>query len=156
MRNLPPPAIGRAAETRVMQPCESSARPLIEPRLISAGRQVQQLFQLASLPDVGDAEAFIAAATALFAAHAPEIGDAAIPELATRSDRPTLKLMREVLEDLTDRAIERQRKSDGRKALPPPERKRTPAEQARAEAQANELRRAFGLPEQHDQLSKAG
>jgi len=156
MQHLKPPTIGAGVATTAMTPSGNSAKRSIEPRLIGAGRQVERLFKLVSLPDVGDPKAFISAATSLFAAHAPEVGDAAIPELATRSDRPTLRLMREVLEELTDRAIERQRKDDGRKALPPPERKRTPAEQARAEAQANELRRAFGLPEQHDQLSKAG
>ena len=113
------------------------------------------LFKMVSLPDVGDPKVFLSAAAALFAEHAPEIGEAAIKELATRSDRPTLRLMREVLDDLTDRAMERQRRDEGRRRLPPLERKRTPEEQARAEAQANELRRAFGLPAQNDQL-KAG
>lgn len=156
MQHLKPPTIGADAETTAMTRFENSTKPSIEPRLISAGRQVARLFKMVSLPDVGDPKAFISAATALFAGHAVEVADAAIPELATRSDRPTLRLMREVLDDLTDRAIERQRKADSRHALPPPDRKRTPEEQARAEQQANELRRAFGLPEQRDQLSKAG
>ena len=156
LKPLDMPAIGRRDVTEATAPLTVSDKPLLTQRMINAGQQVHRLFQLTSLPDVGDPEAFLSAATILFADHAPQVAEKAVPILATKSDRPTLKLMKEVLDQLTSEAIERQHRADGRmKALPhiAPRAKRTPEEQAKVDAQCAELRKAFGLtnPETNDQ-----
>lgn len=98
--------------------------------------------------DVGEPEAFLAAAAVLFAQYAPEIGDKAAFEIPQRSDRPTLKLMREVLDELNERAIERRNLEQSRRLLPHQPAARTPEQQARAEHQIQEIRRAHGIPPQ--------
>jgi DNA-directed RNA polymerase subunit K/omega len=117
------------------------------------------LFELTSLPDVASPEAFLSTATVLFADYAPQISEKAVPILATKSDRPTLRLMKEVLDELANADIERQRRQDGhRKALPhlTPRAKRTPEEQAKVDAQCTELRKAFGLKSPETNDSKTG
>lgn len=159
LKPLAMPAIGRRDVTEDTALSTVSDKPLLTPRMISAGQQVHRLFRLTSLPDVGDPEAFLSAATILFADHAPQIAEKAVPILATTSDRPTLKLMKEVLDQLTGEAIERERRADGRmKALPyiAPRAKRTPEEQAKVDAQCSELRAAFGIKNPEFNDSKTG
>lgn len=155
LKPLAMPVIGKGGVIEATALSTVSAKPSLTPRMINAGRQVQALFRLTSLPDVGDPEAFLSAATMIFADFAPYLGDQAVPILAKKSDRPTLKLMAEVLDELNSTALERQRRNDGHKrALPhlTPRAKRTPEEQARADAQCAEIRKAFGLknPETND------
>jgi hypothetical protein len=155
MKPLAMPEIGKPVAIEATAPLTVSARPSLTPRMINAGRLVHWLFEITKIPDVGDPESFLSAATAIFADYAPEIGEAAVPILAKKSDYPTLRMMSEVLDELNGAALERQRRSDGhRKALPhlAPRAKRTPEEQATADAQCAEIRKAFGLknPETND------
>jgi hypothetical protein len=148
LKPLAMPEIGSHGEIEAIAPLNDSARPSLTPRMINAGEQVARLFRLVSLPDVGDPEAFLSAATMIFADYAPQLGDRAVPILATKSDRPTLKLMKEVLDELNADAIERQSKNDMKlRALPhlKDRPKRTPEEQAKVDAQVAEMRAAFGI-----------
>lgn len=158
MKPLAMPAIGKADETAATALSINSLKPSLTPRMIAAGEQVAKLFRLVSLPDVGDPKAFLSAATLIFSDYAPQIGDRAVPILATKSDRPTLRLMKEALDELNADAIERQSKNDSRlRALPhlKDRPKRTPEEQAKVDAQVAELRSAFGINKSNP-ISKAG
>jgi len=109
---------------------------------------VQRLFKSLPPQDVGDSKVFLAAAITLFEGYPPDVGEKAVFEIATKTDRPTLRIMKEVLDDLNSAEIERQRREDGhRLALPhiAPRAKRTPEEKAKVDAQCAELRKAFGL-----------
>lgn len=155
LKPLAMPAIGKGDVIEVTAPLTVSAKPSLTPRMINAGRLVHWLFQLTKIPDVGDPEAFLSAATMIFADYAPEIGEQAVPILAKKSDYPSLRLMSEVLDELNAAALERQRRNDGHKLAMPhiaPRAKRTPEEQAKVDAQCAELRKAFGLknPETND------
>jgi hypothetical protein len=152
MKPLAMPATGRADEIADIAPLIVSAKPSLTPRMINAGKQVHRLFKMVSLPDVGDPEVFLSAATLLFADYAPQLGDRAVPMLATKSDRPTLKLMKEVLDELNHNALEQQQRKDDRlRALPhlTPRAPRTKEEQERVDKQVAECRRAFGIPDRN-------
>jgi len=100
--------------------------------------------------DVGDPRAFMAAVTLVFTGYPAEVVDAAIPKIAMLSDKPTLKLVKAVCDEIYGpalRAIERQRAADDyRRSLPPPRPKRTPEEQARVDAQVERVRKQLALP----------
>lgn len=108
---------------------------------------MDRLFDLLPPQDIGEPEAFLAAASALFANYPAEIGEQAAFEIPQRSDRPTLKLMREVLDEFAERAMTAQNTRERARQLPPPARKpRTPEEQARVDAAVEELRKRHGIP----------
>lgn len=106
---------------------------------------VHKLFRLLPPQDVLDAEAFLAAAVALFAGYPAEVGERAIALIAGKSDRPTLKIMRQALDEIfapIERESARQAaraSHEQHRALPRP--KRTPEQQARVDAQVAEAKR---------------
>jgi hypothetical protein len=104
------------------------------------------LFQLLPPLDVVDPEAFLAAASALFAQYPPDLQERAAMEIPQRSDRPTLKFMRDVLDDLQDRALERQSANEQKRMIPYKPAPRTPEQQARADEQVIAIRKAHGIP----------
>lgn len=94
----------------------------------------------------------MAGVVAIFASYPPAVMEAAVDPvrgIPSRTDRPTLKLIKEACEEIYQPMLEEQRRKDGvgqaRLAIGPPRRKRTPEEQARADALADEARAAFGI-----------
>ena len=112
-------------------------------RRISAAEQVDRLFAITSLPDIGDPKAFMAAAISAFVAVPVEVGDAAVIEIAARADRPTLRIIREVLNEYLAREADRIRLQEARAArrlrLPAPP--RSEEQQARVDAQVEDWRK---------------
>lgn len=105
-----------------------------------------RLFRLLPPLDVTDPESFTAAAVALFANYSPDIQVAAVHRIALRSDRPTLKVMHQVLEEAYAPIRRQEERADKSRFLPAiPSRKRTPAEQARVDAQVANARRLLGI-----------
>ena len=104
--------------------------------------------------DVGNPKVFIAGITAIFASYPVEVMEAAVDPvkgIPARTDRPTLKLITEVCEEIYDpirRRAEyedRQRARDSAPALlprPP----RSAAQQAVIDAQVASARSALGIP----------
>lgn len=117
----------------------------------AAAMAVDRLFDLLPPQDVGDAKAFLAFAIALFVRYPPQVQDQAVFEIPQRSDRPTPKLMRMVLDEINEpfeREAERRRAElSHRLSLPLPRAKRTPEEQARVDAHVAETRRALSIPQ---------
>ena len=151
---LPSLVIGNSLVTVSEQP-EQSSRPVLTPTQREAAETVDRLFDLLPPQDVGNPESFLIAAAVLFSQYTGELGRAAAFEIAQRSDRPTLKLMREVLDEFSERAMTQQNRAERERRLPPPARApRTPEEQARIDEQVTQARRAFGLPPQG--LQRAG
>jgi hypothetical protein len=102
---------------------------------------VDRLFGSLPPQDVGDPETFLSAAIELFAEHAPEVMERAVREIPRRSDRPTIKLMSEILADFERTA--RQREEAARRLPPPQERPRTPEEQQRVDRLVESVRQAL-------------
>ncbi len=104
------------------------------------------MFDLLPPQDVGDPKAFLAAMIALFTEYPPDVGARAVFEIPKRSDRPTLKIARAVLDDIYEpivRQIERERIERAPRLLP--RRPRTPEEQAKIDQQVADARKHFGL-----------
>lgn len=147
LKKLNPQAIGNAQEIDSVEHSEGSAMPSMTPKRRESAQQVKRLFGLLPPQDVGDPEAFLTAAIALFAEYETEVMRDAVFKIAKRSDRPTLKLMREVLDEVdAPRARARERMDATRQLPPPPREPRTPEQQARVDEQVKALRSAFGLP----------
>lgn len=106
-----------------------------------------RLFDLLPPLDVGDPAAFQAATVAVFAGYPLEVIEAAVPKIACSSDRPTLKLITAVCEELyapIGRQIERDLAARSHRLSLPPPRKRTPEEQARIDADVTAFRLTLG------------
>lgn len=111
---------------------------------------MERLFALLPPQDVIDAEEFLAASIMLFAQYPIEVMSKAVFEIPQRSDRPTLRLMRQVLDEILapiERECERKRASEGRRLEAPHPRKRSSEEQARIDAQVAAVRKQLGIPE---------
>lgn len=109
---------------------------------------MDRLFDLLPPQDVGNPETFLAAAASLFDRYPGDLANDAAFEIAQRSDRPTLKLMREVLDEFAEKAMTRQNSEERKRQLPPPARApRTPEEQARVDKMIVDARRQLGIPE---------
>jgi len=95
---------------------------------------------------VGDPKPFMVMATDEFMKFPHEIYFAAVKEIAARSHRPSLRIIREVLEELYA-PIHRQEERDNKARLLPAfvPHKRTPEEQARVDEQVATARRALGI-----------
>lgn len=94
------------------------------------------MFDLLPPQDVGDPKAFLAGMVALFADYPAEVFEQAVFTIPQRSDRPTLKIARAVLDELYEpvrRRVERDAIERQPKLLPRP--RRSPEEQARVDAQ---------------------
>lgn len=92
--------------------------------------------------DVTDPESFMAAMILLFNKYPEEVVEKAVFVIPTRSDRPTLKTIREVCDEIyapIEREGRRQQIAAQPKELPRPE--RTPEEQARIDTQVMRCRR---------------
>lgn len=104
--------------------------------------------------DVSDPKAFITAIVAIFAEYPEGVMAAAIDPvrgIPSRTDRPTLKLIKAVCEEIYQPMLEEQRRRDGvdlaRLAIGPPRRERTQEEQARVDKLVAETRQQLGIPE---------
>lgn len=148
LKPLPSLVTGNSLVTPSEAPAASSrkaSKPT--PHQKAAKMAVDRLFDLLPAQDIGNPEVFLAACVALFAEQPPDIMQKATFEIARRSDRPTLKLIADVLDEFNERALEMQRVKE-RMLPPPPRAPRTPEEQARIDKLVSDTRRAFGLPEQ--------
>jgi hypothetical protein len=92
------PPIGKDRETPSDEHTPNSAHTTTAN--LAASDQVERLFNLVPPLDVGDPEEFFAAAIALFAQYPIEVTERAVFKIAELSDRPTLRLMRSVLEEI--------------------------------------------------------
>lgn len=112
---------------------------------------VHRLFALLPPPDVGDPKAFMATAAAILAQYPDAVVEAAVSGprgIATRTERPTLKFIKEVCEEFYQpilRDAERGALASQPKPLPRPP--RTPEEQARIDKQVADARAKLGIPE---------
>jgi hypothetical protein len=159
MKPLAMPPIGRAHEIISEAHSENSATRSMSQRRINAARLVEQMFKNLPPQDIGDAETFLTSAVTLFERYAPDVAETAVFEIVTKTPRPTLDVMKTVLDELTSRSIERESRNDKKmRALPhiAPRAKRTPEEQARVDAQVAELRSAFGIKTSDSTVSKTG
>lgn len=109
-----------------------------------------RLFRLLPPLDVVDPEAFITATVVLFTQYPAAVLAEAVDAIACRTDRPTLKIIKAVCDEIYEpilRRIERERaEAQHFHALPPPREPRTPEQQARIDAQVADARRKLGAP----------
>jgi hypothetical protein len=110
----------------------------------AAARDVDRLLGLLPPQDLADPETFIAGAVAVFAEYSPEVRSQAVIEVAKRSDRLRIHLISKVLQEIDERA--REREQVAKRLPPPPEKPRTPEEQARIDKSVADARRRFGIP----------
>lgn len=117
---MEPQRTGSALPTLSSKP----ASPTLSAHQMKAAKTADLLFDLLPPLDVGDPKAFAAATIAILAGYPAEVLDQAVAAIAKRSDRPTLKFITEVCEELyapIERRLERERAIDQhRRALPPP------------------------------------
>lgn len=132
-------------------PISKPASPTLNEQQIMAAKAVDRLFDLLPPLDVGEPQAFMSATIAIFAEYPIELIDRFPAAIAQRSDRPTLRLVRAICDEINEPyARETARMLAARSALrglPPPRAKRTPEEQARVDAQVADFRKALGIPE---------
>ncbi len=117
---------------------------------MAAAKAVERLLTLTQMPDVGDPDYFVAAATALFAEYPEVVMVRSVPRIAAASDRPTLRLMRQELDDAyapIAREEARRRAQLEMRAERAARWPRTPEEQARVDAQVARARRELGIGE---------
>jgi hypothetical protein len=155
MQKLPQiiPQQAGSSPVTVSGPRTPSSRPASKPTsnstVTAAKLATDRLLNLLPPLDVNDPMAFITAITAIFGSFPPAVVDKAVPTIATRSDRPTLKLIKSVCDELYEPILrglereERRRERAARRLLPPP--KRTPEQQARIDAMVAETRAALGV-----------
>lgn len=119
--------------------------------MLQARSLLTLMFRKLPPQDVAGPEEFLTEAVMLFVEYPDEVQRRATSEIVRRTDRPTIKQMRVVLDELHGpilRKAERDRAiRDAKLALPPPSRKRTPEEQARVDAQVAAARKQLGIPE---------
>jgi hypothetical protein len=129
----------------------SGHSPPLKGRAMNAAKAVDRLFDLLPPQDVGDPKAFMASVAAIFSQYPDAVVEAAVggPRgVATRTDRPTLKFIREVCEEFyapIQRQAERDANASQPKLLPRPP--RTAEEQERIDKQVAAVRFRFGIPE---------
>lgn len=92
----------------------------------------------------------MSATIAIFTNYPEQIVDRAIPEIATRSDRPTLKLVKSVCDEIYApflRDYWRRLEEEKTKKYLLPRPRRTREEQARIDAMVDETMKIFGISE---------
>lgn len=146
---------GKPRETNSARRTQLSKSTTAQPesaQMTAAKQATERLLDLLPPLDVNEPEAFIAAIVAIFANYPPAVMASAIDPvrgIPSRADRPTLKLVKAVCEEIYGPMVEAQQRADGvrqaRLAIGPPRRKRTPEEQARADALADAARAEFGI-----------
>jgi hypothetical protein len=132
---IDPHRVAGSNQTMTGEPASPSS-PKLSPEQTQAARSVSRLFALCRPQDVGDPKMFMAATVALFVEYPAEVGEQAVFAIPKRTDRPTLKAMREVLDDLyapIARRIERERIASQPLMLAKP--KRTDEQQAEIDRQ---------------------
>lgn len=137
---------GNPAATPSEKPTPNS-RP-ISPREEAAATAAGRLFDLLPPLDVGDPRAFIAATVAIFVEYPDDVTAKAIHVIAQRSDRPTLRIIRAVCEEIyapIEREGERRAAHVSHIAGALPRPRRTPEQQARIDAQITEARIALAM-----------
>jgi hypothetical protein len=111
----------------------------------------KKLFDFLPPLDVGDPESFITAVVSILAKYPAAVMLAAVDPIdgiPSRTDRPTLHLIKTVCEEYyapIEHALWRERAQQ--EAVPlPPRRERTPAEQAVVDEKVAAMRRQLGIP----------
>lgn len=84
---------------------------------------------------MGDPRAFIAAAVAILADYPASVVGAAVLAIPQRSDRPTLKLIRSVCDEIHAPLLREAERRARHQSRPLPQPKRTAEQQARIDAQ---------------------
>lgn len=150
---LAPLRDGKLPATISEQPAPTSSEPSrpLKGRAMNAAKAVDRLFDLLPPLDVGDPKAFMASVAAIFSLYPDAVVEAAVggPRgIATRTDRPTLKFIKEVCEEfyapiLRDAEREAIRNQPKLLARPP----RTADEQAKIDKQVCDFRKRFGIPD---------
>jgi hypothetical protein len=162
MDRLKAPAIGAPGATPSTPPSTSLERTSPSLTAEAAKRAVNRLFAWCLMPQVHDAEVYLAGAVAILSEYPPAVmSTLADPATGTRvlKPYPSLHDLRRACDDLyapIEREDERRQahKSHIAGALPRP--KRTPEQQARVDAQVAAARQqlaAAALPEQIDEAS---
>lgn len=121
-------------------------------QMSSAKVAVDLMLDLVLIPDfVGNARAYIAKIVQIFSEYPEAVMMKAAHVIPERSPRPTIDLVRKVLDELHApilREEERERaREQARLLLPPPNPERTPEQQARIDALVAETRKQLGIPE---------
>lgn len=109
-------------------------------------KQVDRLLSLLPPLTVTDPKEFISGAVATFARYPDEVMKAAVFAIASTSDRPTLRIMKQCLDDVSapiDREWERQEAHRDHVAGLLTRPKRTPEQQARIDADVASFRMKF-------------
>ncbi len=135
------------------------ASTLVSLQMRTAKLAAKKLFDFLPPLDVGNPERFIAAVVSILAKYPAAVMLAAVDPIdgiPSRTDRPTLHLIKKVCEEYyepIEHALWRERVQQ--EAVPlPPRRQRTPAEQAVVEEKVAAMRRQLGIPA--DGLSRRG
>jgi hypothetical protein len=159
MRQLPliePGKGGSSPETTFVKPAESSKpeSPIMTERLMEAAKATDRLLDFLPPLDVGNPETFIAGITAIFASYPLEVIALAVDPvkgIPSRTDRPTLKLITDVCDEIYDPIRRRQEYDERERAraaapvlLPRPP--RSAEQQAEIDAQVAAARAAIGIP----------
>jgi hypothetical protein len=121
----------------------------VNERTLEAAKAADRLFDLLPPQDVGNPKAFLSATAAILSEFPPEVQDKAVIAIASRNDRPTLKFIKSVCDELYEPILRHREREERAKssflALPRPQ--RTAAEQAAIDARVSEVRKEFGIPE---------
>ncbi len=123
----------------------------VSPQIRLAKMMAAKLFNFLPPLDIGEPENFIAAVVSILAKYPGDVMMAAIDPadgIPSRTDRPTLRLIKEVCEEYyAPIAREARRARAQQEALPlPPRRQRTPVEQAAVDEKVAAMRRELGIP----------
>ena len=113
----------------------------------------ERLFAWCQMPDVSDPKIYLAGVVGILADYPSEVMDRlADPRSGSRLLRnfPTIPEIRRACEEtyapIRREEERRQVREDARRSLPPPQRLRTPEEQAKVEAQVAAWRKTAGVP----------
>jgi hypothetical protein len=110
----------------------------------------ERLFKLLPPLDVTDPKSFMAETISILSGYPDAVTERAAHEIPRRTDRPTLRLIKTVCDELLDpieRELERRRAHENHIAGALPRPKRTPEQQARIDAQVASARQQLGIPE---------
>jgi hypothetical protein len=127
----------------------STTQQTDSPQVRRAKLATQALFKLLPPQTFGDARAFLAATTAIFSTYPLGVMRAAIVEIAVRTERPSLKVIKEVCEEIYEPIRHQEWRAqvalDIKRSLAPPRHPRTPEQQAAIDAQVEAARRQLGI-----------
>jgi hypothetical protein len=154
MHKLPtiiPGQAGRPHETDGETP-QPSSMP-VSPQIKRVKELASRLFNLLPPLDVTDPESFMAETISILSEYSVDMVERVVHAIPRRTDRPTLKLINDVCEEVyapIEREIERERArlaAEETRRLCPPWPERTEEEQQRVREKILAWRRSQGIPE---------